>query len=39
MRSPWRADAGREPALLRAGTEHEFTLEAFEVLTLTADVR
>ena len=39
MRSPWRAEAGREPVALRAGTEHEFTLEAFEVLTLTADAR
>ena len=39
MRSPWRSDSGREAVTLRAGSEHEFTLEAFEVLTLNADTR
>ncbi len=39
MRSPWRAHHDRPPVAMRAGTEHEFTLEAFEVITLTTDAR
>jgi hypothetical protein len=36
-RSPWSEDAGRAPISLRAGSEHVFDLEPFEVLTLEAD--
>ena len=34
--SPWRADRGRAPVQLRAGTPHAFDLAPFEVLTLEA---
>jgi hypothetical protein len=34
--SPWRADRGRTPVQLRAGTPHSFELAPFEVLTLEA---
>jgi len=33
-RSPWRADSGRPPLTLRAGSEHAFRLMPFEVLSL-----
>jgi hypothetical protein len=36
-RSPWAEDSVRAPILVRAGTEHVFELEPFEVLTLEAD--
>ncbi len=35
-RSPWARDRGRAPIQLVAGTEHEFELQPFEVLTLEA---
>ncbi len=34
--SPWKQDRGRLPMSLKAGEEHVFTLEPFEVLTLEA---
>jgi hypothetical protein len=36
-RSPWVEDSARAPISLRAGREHVFELEPFEVLTLEAD--
>ncbi|MGB6803420.1 MAG: hypothetical protein WBE31_14235, partial [Candidatus Sulfotelmatobacter sp.] len=32
--SPWKQDRGTAPVSLKAGEEHVFTLEPFEVLTL-----
>ncbi|MGC2228835.1 MAG: enterotoxin [Candidatus Sulfotelmatobacter sp.] len=34
--SPWKQDRGTPPVSLKAGEEHVFTLEPFEVLTLEA---
>jgi hypothetical protein len=34
--SPWKLERGRPPVSLKAGEEHVFTLEPFEVLTLEA---
>lgn len=34
--SPWKRDRGTPPVSLKAGEEHVFTLEPFEVLTLEA---
>ena len=34
--SPWKQDRGMPPVSLKAGEEHVFTLEPFEVLTLEA---
>ncbi len=34
--SPWNADVGQEPLLLRAGHPHSFALERFQVLVLDA---
>jgi len=36
-RSPWSEDRSRAPVPLRAGSDHVFDLEPFEVVTLEAD--